>query len=181
MKHIFLIFSIACLVGCVSDIATQEKPDAIGEFRLGYAVVIGKEMIKGPLSRVGDTEKIIAVVKEVIAKRLSVYEGGQYYHVAVKIDAYVLGQPGIPLLISPKSALVMQVTVWDDDKKAKINEVPVQMTVLEGLSLKTFIGSGLTQSAEVQIANLGEAAALRIEDWIRKQHEAEGWFDKSLK
>ena len=181
MKSIPFVFFIACLAGCAPDMPSQDKPDPIGEFRLGYPVVVGKEMMKGPLSRKEDPEKIMDAVKEATAKRLSVYEGSQFYHVAVKIDAYVLGRPGIPLLLSPKSALVMQVTVWDDVKKAKINEKPIQMTVLEGLSLKTFVGSGLTQTAEVQIANLGQAAARRIEAWLRQQHKTLDWFKKRAK
>ena len=178
MKHILFILFMGCLVGCTHDMPAYEKTNPIGDFRLGHSVVVGKEMIKGPMSRKGDPKKITAAVKNAIVKRLSTYKGGQYYHIAVKIDAYILAQPGLPILLSPKSALVMQITVWDDIQKAKINEEPVQMTVLESLSLNTFISSGLTQSTEMQIANLGEAAAIQIEDWIQKQHEALGWFDK---
>ena len=181
MKHFLCIFFVGFLVGCAQKIPSSQKPNPIGEFRLGHLVVVGKEMIKGPMSRKSDPSKITAAVKEAIVEKLSVYQGGQYYHVAVKIDAYILGQPGIPLLFSPKSALVMQITVWDDFKEAKINETPVKFIVLENLSVNTLVGSGLTQSAEMQIANLGAKTATQIEDWIRQQHETLGWFDKRSK
>ena len=181
MKHFLFIFFVGFLVGCAQEIPSSQKKNMIGEFRLGHSVVVGKEMIKGPMSRKADPKKITAVVKEAIVEKLSTYKGDQYYHVAVKIDAYILGRPGVPLLFSPKSALVMQITVWDDFRKSKINENPHQIVVLESLSVNTLIGSGLTQSAEMQLANLGAETAIQIENWILQQHETLGWFDKRSK
>ena len=168
-------------MGCTQKIPASQKPNPIGDFRLGHSVVVGKEMIKGPMSRKADPKKITDVVKDAIEEKLSTYQGGQYYHVAVKIDAYILGRPGVPLLFSPKSALVMQITVWDDFRKAKINEKPQQIIVLESFSVNTLIGSGLTQSAEMQLANLGVETAAQIENWLRQQHETLGWFDERSK
>ena len=64
------------------------KVDPIGEFRVGHTVVVGKDMVQGPLSREADPQKIIDAIKQATSERLSVYDGSQYYHVAVKIDAY---------------------------------------------------------------------------------------------
>jgi hypothetical protein len=62
--------------------------DPIGEFRVGHTVVVGKDMVQGPLSREADPQKIIDAIKQATSERLSVYDGSQYYHVAMKIDAY---------------------------------------------------------------------------------------------
>lgn len=153
------------------------KVDPIGEFRVGHTVVVGKDMVQGPLSRAADPQKIIDALKQATSERLSVYDGSQYYHVAVKIDAYVLAQPGVPVVLSPKSALILQLSVWDNATQTRIAE-PEHITLLENLTAKTLIGSGLTQSAEAQIENLAQTAAKRIERWLRDKHEAQGWFAK---
>ena len=153
------------------------KVDPIGEFRVGHTVVVGKDMVQGPLSREADPQKIIDAIKQATSERLSFYDGSQYYHVAVKIDAYVLAQPGVPLVLSPKSALILQLSVWDNATQTRIAE-PEHITLLENLTAKTLIGSGLTQSAEAQIENLAQTAAKRIERWLRDKHEAQGWFAK---
>lgn len=89
----------------------------------------------------------------------------------------MLAQPGVPVVLSPKSALILQLSVWDNATQTRIAE-PEHITLLENLTAKTLIGSGLTQSAEAQIENLAQTAAKRIERWLRDKHEAQGWFAK---
>jgi len=88
----------------------------------------------------------------------------------------VLAQPGVPLLVSPNSILIIRVTVWDDAAGKKLNEKPEQMTIFESLSGETAIGSGLTQSGEEQLRNLSVNAAKQIEIFLARQVAKEGWF-----
>lgn len=76
-------------------------------------------------------------------------------------------------MLLSKSALIIRATGWGRLQKVKLNEEPMQMTVLEGLSVKTLVDSGTTQSTGAQIANLGQVAARRIEAWMHEQHEVE--------
>ena len=90
----------------------------------------------------------------------------------------MLAQPGIPLVFSPKSALIFKLTVWDDAAGKKLNEEPEQITVLENLDGDTIIGSGLTKSAEEQLQSLSENAAKMIQRYITRQHRQEKWFKR---
>jgi hypothetical protein len=78
---------------------------------------------------------------------------------------------------SPKSALILNVTAWDDAAGKKLNDKPHLITVMESISGNTILGSGLTQSKEVQMANLSRNAAKLIEAWLNRQNDELGWFE----
>ena len=150
----------------------------MGRFLLGHTVVVVNEPEKGPFSREASDEEWKAAMERAIKERFGRYDGDKYFHIAVKVEGYVLAQPGIPVVAAPKSALVISVTVWDDEKQAKLNEEPEAITVFERLSGKTAVGSGLTQSKEEQMLNLSRNAALKIQEWLLEHPE---WFgDASL-
>ncbi len=81
--------------------------------------------------------------------------------------------PGIPLVLSPKSALVVTVNIWDDAAQRTVNAEGKQFTVFERLSGETVVGSGLTQSREQQMQNLSRNAARLINEWLV---ENKAWF-----
>jgi len=94
----------------------------------------------------------------------------------ISLEGYVLAVPGVPLVASPKSALIFNVTAWDDAAGAKLNDEPEQITVIESFSGETVLGSGLTQSKEVQMRNLSRNAAKLIQNWLVRQKYQEDWF-----
>jgi hypothetical protein len=82
-------------------------------------------------------------------------------------------------VLSPKSVVILRATVWDDAAKAKLNPEPREISILEAVSGNTLVGSGLTQSREVQLENLARRAAKEIETWLLREHRASGWFGGS--
>lgn len=153
------------------DLADPVEP--IGAFRLGYNIAVADNAVMAPPSRGATEEELEDGMKLAIQRRFGRYEGTQLYHIAVSIDGYSLAVPGIPLILNPKSVMVINATVWDDAAGGKINEEPRQFTVLERLSGETAISSGLTQTKEEQIANLSDNAARLIENWMRENPD---WF-----
>lgn len=148
----------------------------LGDFKLGHNVVVAPKAVKGPLSREASKEELTDALKDAIGARFGRYEGTKLYHLGVSVEGYVLAQPGVPLVVSPKSILIIRVTVWDDAAGKKLNEKPEQITIFESLSGETAIGSGLTQSGEEQLRNLSVNAAKQIELFLLKKQEEEGWF-----
>ena len=166
------------LAACAGFDDLEQVPEPMGRFLLGHTVVVVQEPEKGPLSREASDEEWKAAMENAIKERFGRYDGDKYFHIAVRVEGYVLAQPGIPIVASPKSVLVVSVTIWDDEKQAKINEEPEVFTVLERLSGDTAMGSGLTQSKEEQMTNLARNAALKIHKWMLENKE---WFgDASL-
>lgn len=162
------------LAGCAAAEADLQEPvQPIGAFKLGYAVVVADEAKLIPPSRGATAEEWEAALEGALTRRFGRYQGPQLYHVAVKVDAYALAIPGVPVLLSPKSVLSIGVTIWDDATKSKLNPEPRRFTVLERLSGETVIGSGLTQSRETQMENLAANAARLIEGWMRENPD---WF-----
>lgn len=160
------------LSACAKEDLTQAPPP-IGDFDLGYTIIVAKKAQQAGPSRSATAEEWEAVLKDEIEKRVGRYDGEKLYHLGINVDAYALAIPGIPTVFSPKSVLVVSANVWDDSAQRKINAVPKQLTVFEGRSPETFIGSGLTQNREQQMQNLAAAAARAIQKWLV---ENKAWF-----
>lgn len=170
---------LTLLAACANGENLGEMRPELGDFRLCYNIVTTNDTVKGPLSREADLDEFAEAIRNEIDRRFGRYEGDRLYHIAIHMDAYVLAVPGIPLVASPRSALIISSNLWDDALGRPLNEEPEQMTVLEAASGETLIGSGLTQSAEQQMLHLAANAALRIEDWLAQNpewfiHDAEG-------
>lgn len=180
MKRLILLFALTLgLAGCEDGFKDlQEVPPPMGRFLLGHAVAVADDAVIGPLSRTATAEEWEEPMKAALEERFGRYDGDKYFHIAVKIEGYTLALPGVPLVASPKSVLIIGVTLWDDEKGTKINPEPKRFTVFERVSGATFISSGLTQSKAVQIENLTKNAALQIQNWMLENVE---WFgDASL-
>ena len=66
----------------------------------------------------------------------------------------MLAKPRIPVLLSPKLALILNAIIWDDAVGLKLDAGPHPIVVIESLMAKTLIGSGLTMSRRAQLENL---------------------------
>lgn len=177
--RVLLLISVVAFAGCTNSNDLDEGPVSLGDFSLGHNIVVAPNMVKGPVSREASKEEWIASMTAAIGERFDRYEGDRLYHFGVSVEGYVLAQPGIPLVLSPKSVMIFNVTIWDDAAGEKLNTKVEQITVFESLSGDTLVGSGLTQSAEEQMANLSRNAAKMIQNWLVKQKRSKGWFRNS--
>ena len=169
-----LVLGLAACANGQRDLEKQADP--LGDFKLGHAAVVAPNIVKGPVSREASPEEWIDEVDAAIEERFRRYDGEKFYHLGISIEGYVLAQPGVPLVFSPKSALIVRVTVWDDATQTKLNAEPEQITALESFSAETVVGSGVTQSKAEQMRNLSVNVALQIEKWMRRMQREEGWF-----
>lgn len=179
MFRLFIaMIAVFTIAGCenIDDLNATPKP--IGEFALGHNVVVAPNLVMGPASREMPKDQWIEAMTKAIDDRFGRYEGDQLYHFGISLEGYVLAQPGLPVLLSPKSVLILKLTVWDDAAGKKLNGEPEQLTVLENLDGDTVVGSGLTKSPEEQMETLSINAAKLIQRWITRQHFKESWFKK---
>lgn len=172
------ILCVLALAACTNSNDLGRAPVPLGDFALGYNVVVAPKMVKGPVSREATEEEWKAALTTAIDERFRRYDelGSKLYHLGVSVEGYVLAEPGIPIVLSPKSVLIINLTVWDDAAQAKLNPEPHQLTILESASGKSILGSGLTQSKEEQMAALSRNAAKEIQNWMAKQMAEEKWF-----
>ncbi|WP_317057006.1 hypothetical protein [Roseovarius rhodophyticola] len=174
-----VVLVLLCLVvaACTNVNDLDKEPTYLGNFHLGHNVVVAPNLTKGPASRDATKEEWTEGMKLAIDERFGRYEGTRLYHLGISVEGYVLAIPGIPLVAAPKSALIIRVTAWDDEKEAKLNEKPETITIVESISGQTLISSGLTQSKETQMKNLTQNAAKLIQNWLVRQNNQEGWFE----
>jgi hypothetical protein len=167
--------ALATLAACANRADLDAPVDPIGDFRLGHNIVVARETTKGPLSREASAEEIETALRAEIEQRLRRFDGDGLYHLGVRVEAYVLAQPGIPIVLSPKSILLLAVNIWDNETRERLNDEPIRVTAFEGANTGVpFLPSGLTKSREEQLENLSIAAAQAIEKLLR-ENEAE-WF-----
>ena len=168
-----LIFILAACATPAPDPLEEELPD-MGNFRLAFNIVVADSMQQVPPSRGATEEEWVEVLTAEIDRRFGGYEGDALYHIAIAVDGYSLAPPGIPLVLSPKSILIVSANVWDDAAQAKLHDEPNQITVFEGLSGATILGSGLVRSREEQMQILARNMARRIQLWMLENPD---WFD----
>lgn len=172
VRRLVAFAAIALLSACAAeDLAAP--PDPLGDFRLGYNIVVAKNAQPVGPSRPATPAEWEAVLKSEIQKRTGRYDGEKLYHLGVGVDAYALAYPGIPLVLNPKSILHVTVNVWDDTAGRKINAEPKTFTVFEPFSAETMVGTGLTRSKEQQMEALAANAARQINEWLV---ENKAWF-----
>jgi len=174
-RIIALLLGLTLVTACGAR--SLDKPAVpLGDFNLGHNIVVAPKAQKGPVSREATEEELKVALTKAIADRFDRYEGERLYHFGVSVEGYVLAQAGIPLVLSPKSVMIVNLTVWDDAAGKKLNDKPHQITVFESLSGETVISSGLTQSAEQQLENLAINVSGAIERYLVKQQREQGWF-----
>lgn len=175
MRRLLAFGLLALLTACgvpATDPLEEDLPD-MGDFQLAYNIVVADDMQLVPPSRSATEEEWIEVLTAEIDRRFGGYEGERLYHIAIAVDGYALAPPGIPLVLSPKSVLVISANVWDDAAQSKLHDEPNQIMVFEGLSGATVLGSGLVRTREEQMEVLARNAVRRIQLWMLENPE---WF-----
>jgi hypothetical protein len=173
-QRLFAAVSVLILAACVAEEDLSLQPEPLGQFRLGHNIAIADNVTKGPFSRDFTQDQLEAAVQDAVARRLRRYDGDGLYHLGIVIGGVVLAQPGIPIVYAPRSAMIVDVTVFDNDTRKKLNEEPFRIVATEGLrNAAPIIGSGYVRSAEDQLENLSQEVARALEAWLR---ENEDWF-----
>lgn len=173
--HGFLL-GLVMLAACGGAADLDDAPVPLGDFNLVHNVAVAPKAQRGPLSRPATEEQLAEAMRLAVAQRFDRYDGPRNYHFGVSVEGYNLAVPGVPLVVSPKSVLIINLTVWDDALGKKLNDEPEQITVLETFGTGAIVGSGYTLSAEEQLTQLAQNAAKAIERYLVKQMEEEGWF-----
>lgn len=151
----------------------SKEPEPIGDYRMGYGLAVAPDPQKGPFTRDATEAEWKAALERSLEERFSRFEGDTYYHIGVAVEGYVLAQPGIPLLYTPKSTLIFSMNVFEDSTGERLNEERIRLTVFEPCCSIPLLGSGITRSKEEQLEGLSFNAARAVEREMRKHPE---WF-----
>ncbi len=159
------------LAGCGLPAKVDEPPVDMGNFRLGFNIVVVDGPQIGPFSRKATDEEWQAALTRAIDRRFGSYQGDKYYHIGVKLDGYALARAGVPVVFTPKSFVVVTVNIWDDATQTRLNTEEKALSVFEGISGKSIIGTGLVMTRDQQMELLANNTAKAIQDWILQNPE----------
>lgn len=174
-----VLMSVAVLSACNGAADLNKPPVPLGDFNLYHNIVIAPKVQELPISRKVSEEVLTTAIRDAIAERFDRYDGARNYHFGVSVEGYVLAPPGIPLVLAPKSVMILNLTVWDDAAGKKLTgDKPHQITVFESFDQGPIVGSGYTKTAEEQLKNLSQNTAKSIETYLVKQNKENGWFDR---
>lgn len=175
LPRVALFAMAAFLAACAAEDPLEEDLPSMGNFRLAHNIVVAENMQQVPPSRGATPEEWETILTSELDRRFGAYEGERLYHFGISVDGYALAPPGIPIVLNPRSVLVLSVNVWDDELGAKLHEEPEQIVIFEGSSPETFLlGSGLTRTREEQMQVLARNAARRVQLWMLENPD---WFD----
>ncbi|MFV1530119.1 MULTISPECIES: hypothetical protein [unclassified Phaeobacter] len=177
MIRIFTLLAAMVAVAACTAAAPDEPLEELGNFKLGHNIVIASKVQMVPGSRKVSKEEWVDILTNEVNARFSQYQGDKIYHFGISVEGYFVAPGGVPLVLSPKSVLAVNVTVWDDAAGAKLNKVVKKFTVFETTTADSFlVGSGHARTREEQMRGLARNAVGQIEDWLVEQRKEEGWF-----
>ena len=180
LRNLMAVLLGATLLAACQKNDLAEAPVPLGNFALGLNIVVADNMKNVPISRPATVEEWETAMKKAVDDRFGRYSGTKLYNIGISVDGFALAPPGIPVVASPKSVLVVTANIWDDASGTKLNPEGKQFTIFESFSGETVIGSGLTRSRAKQIEILSYNAAKRVEAWILENPEWVG-LPKKLK
>ena len=138
-----ILVSLLVLSACNGAWDLDEPAVPLGDFNLVHNIAVASKAQKGPFSREATEEQLTEALAAATAERFDRYEGARNYHFGMSVEGYVLAQPGIPVVATPKSIMIVNLTVWDDALNKKLNEKPHQITVFESFDQGACRGLGL--------------------------------------
>ncbi len=170
-RNLALGLAALLLAGCGLPAKVDEPPVDMGNFRLGFNIVVVDGPQIGPFSRKATDDEWQAALTRAIDRRFGSYQGDKYYHIGVKLDGYALARAGVPVVFTPKSFVVVTVNIWDDATQTRLNTEEKALSVFEGISGKSIIGTGLVMTRDQQMELLANNTAKAIQDWILQNPE----------
>ncbi|MEI6799201.1 MAG: hypothetical protein WCO04_08310 [Pseudomonadota bacterium] len=143
-----------------------DPPHPMGSFRMNSVFIDATKAQTVPLSRTADAEDWKTVMTAAMTERFASYSGDTPFDFGISVDGYVLAPPGVPVIASPRSALIIRLHVYDSLKKEFLEEGGKRFTLIEGVSKDSVIGSGWTQNKHAQMKKLADNAAKAVQDYM---------------
>lgn len=172
LRAVMLVAGLGLLAACESN-DLKKPPVPLGDFVMGLNIAVADTAQVPGISRKVTADEWETAMKAAMADRFGRYEGSRIYNFGINIDGYVLAPPGVPVIASPRSALIITVHVFEDATQTELNPGGKRLTMVEGVSPESFIGSGLTQTKDQQLARMAYRGALAVQKYLLENPE---WF-----
>jgi len=164
--------AVLLLAACQTN-DLKQPPVPLGNFQMGVNVAITDKMQVPGISRTVTPEEMETAITQAMKDRFAYprYQGDNLLNFGIYVDGYLLAPPGVPIVLSPASVMIVTLNVFDDSTGRKLTGAGKQLTIIEKGSANTFIGSGLTQTKEKQLEILAYNVAKRVESFLLENPE----------
>ncbi|KPD13186.1 hypothetical protein [Phaeobacter sp. 11ANDIMAR09] len=176
IRILALLASLVLLAACDETQLNEAKED-LGDFNMRVSFVYTDKALQWPLSRAAETSEWNEPIERALEARLGRYNGAGKYDVAITLEGFLLATGGIPVLVNPKSAAVVNVFVYDVTTKTYLLKEH-QMKIFEDTTGESAIfGSGYSRTKAEQIDGLALKIVDGLEEYMAAQHAEKGWFN----
>ncbi|OIQ34881.1 MAG: hypothetical protein BM559_05370 [Roseobacter sp. MedPE-SWchi] len=176
IRILALLASLVLLAACEETQLNEAKED-LGDFNMRVSFVYTDKALQWPLSRAAETSEWNEPIERALEARLGRYNGAGKYDVAITLEGFLLATGGIPVLVNPKSAAVVNVFVYDVTTKTYLLKEH-QMKIFEDTTGESaIIGSGYSRTKAEQIDGLALKIVDGLEEYMAAQHAEKGWFN----
>lgn len=178
IRILALLASLVVLAACETT-TLDEPPEDLGDFNMRVGFVYTDKALQWPLSRSAEPSEWNEPIERALEARLGRYDGSGKYDVAITLEGFLLATGGIPVLVNPKSAAVVNVFVYDVSSKTYLVRKH-QMKIFEDTTGESaIIGSGYSRTKAEQIDGLALKIVDGLEEYIAEQHAEHGWFESA--
>lgn len=175
IRILAFLTSLVLLAAC-GETELNEAPEDLGDFNMRVSFVYTDKALQWPLSRAAEASEWNEPIERAMAARLGRYSGSGKYDVAVTLEGFLLATGGIPVLVNPKSAAVVNVFVYDVTTQTYLAKEH-QMKIFEDTTGESaIIGSGYSRTKAEQIDGLSLRIIDALEEYMAEQHALHGWF-----
>jgi len=176
MIRILALVATMVLLAACEETKVNEAPEDLGDFKMRVSFVYTDKALQWPLSRAAKPSEWNEPIERALEARLGRYTGTGKYDVAITLEGFLLATGGIPVLVNPKSAAVVNVFVYDVTTKTYLAKEH-QMKIFEDTTGESaIIGSGYSRTKAEQIDGLALRIVDGLEEYMAEQHAEKGWF-----
>lgn len=177
MTRLFALLASLFLLAACGETQLDEAPEDLGNFNMRVGFVYTDKALQWPLSRDAEPSEWNAPIERALEARLGRYQGAGKYDVAITLEGFLLATGGIPVLVNPKSAAVVNVFVYNVETKTYLARKH-QLKIFEDTTGESaIIGSGYSRTKEEQIDGLALKIVDGLEEFMAEQHAEHGWFN----
>lgn len=145
---------------------------AQANIRFNHISIVATDMVKNAYSDDVSPEDMTTQLRRAITSKLSELQGDRVYNIGIKVTGYMLANPSVLTVSSPKSVLMLSVSVWNDSPDNKLMLPPSTVIAVDGLYGSALSIAKSQGSKDQRLAALTGRAGVEIAQYLARNAQS---------